>query len=70
MSCRLDAALRKLVEAGVPLEDLNPEVLSRDYGDPRFANRPMQPESRPYMGDWVPAVADKIGSGIGGAVEF
>ena len=70
MSSRLDAALRKLVEAGVPLEDLNPEVLSRDYGDPRFANRPMQPESRPYMGDWVPAVADKIGSGIGGAARW
>ena len=36
MSSRLDEALRKLVEAGVPLEDLNPEVLSRDYGIQRL----------------------------------
>tara|TARA_B100000029_G_C17524292_1_gene941079 strand:+ start:146 stop:1306 length:1161 start_codon:yes stop_codon:yes gene_type:complete len=72
VSSRLDAALRQLVEAGVPLEDLNPEVLSRDYGDPRFANRPWNLEpapvpEEPFMGDWLPALADKIGSGIGGA---
>ena len=70
MSSRLDAALRKLVEAGIPLENMNPEVLSRDYGDPRFSRRPMKPESRPFMGDWVPALADKIGSGIGGAARW
>lgn len=66
MSSRLDAALRKLVEAGVPLEDLNPEVLSRDYGDPRFSRRPMEPESEPYMGPiggYLDAVMDKVVSG-------
>jgi len=72
VSSRLDAALRKLVEAGVPLEDLNPEVLSGDFGDPRFGKRPwnLEPESKPFMGDWIPAVADKIGSGIGGAARW
>ena len=66
MSSRLDAALRKLVEAGVPLEDLNPEVLSRDFGDPRFSRRPMEPESEPYMGPiggYLDAVMDKVVSG-------
>ena len=68
MSSRLDAALRKLVEAGVPLEDLNPEVLSQDYRDPRFANRPMKPESKPYMGPWggwLDAVVEKAASAAG-----
>jgi len=73
VSSRLDAALRKLVEAGVPLEDLNPEVLSRDFEDPRFSRRPMEPApvlEEPFMGDWLPALADKIGSGIGGAARW
>jgi len=68
VSSRLDAALRKLVEAGVPLEDLNPEVLSQDYRDPRFANRPMKPESKPYMGPWggwLDAVVEKAASAAG-----
>jgi hypothetical protein len=66
VSSRLDAALRKLVEAGIPLEDLNPEVLSRDYGDPRFSRRPMEPESEPYMGPiggYLDAVMGKVVSG-------
>ena len=72
MSSRLDAALRQLVEAGVPLEDLNPEVLSRDFEDPRFGKRPwnLEPKPEPYMGDWLPAFADKIGSGISGTARW
>tara|TARA_R100001594_G_scaffold61447_1_gene95646 strand:- start:323 stop:1603 length:1281 start_codon:yes stop_codon:yes gene_type:complete len=61
----MDRVLRQVAE-----ENMNPEVLSRDYGDPRFSRRPMQPESRPFMGDWLPALADKIGSGIGGAARW
>ena len=42
----------------------NPEVLSSDYRDPRFANRPMQPAPAPqepymgWLGDVVGAVKD------------
>jgi hypothetical protein len=61
----MDQVLRQVAE-----ENMNPEVLSRDYGDPRFSRRPMQPESRPYMGDWLPALADKIGSGISGTARW
>ena len=63
----MDQVLRRVAE-----ENLNPEVLSQDYGDPRFGKRPwnLEPESKPFMGDWIPAVADKIGSGIGGAARW
>ena len=63
----MDQVLRRVAE-----ENLNPEVLSQDYGDPRFGKRPwnLEPESKPFMGDWIPALADKIGSGISGAARW
>jgi len=61
----MDQVLRQVAE-----ENMNPEVLSGDFGDPRFSRRPMKPESRPYMGDWLPAFADKIGSGISGTARW
>ena len=51
----------------------NPEVLSRDFSDPRFANRPMQPApvpQEPYMGGWLPAFADKIASLTGSGARW
>lgn len=47
----MDQVLRQVAE-----DDMNPEVLSRDYGDPRFSRRPMKPESKPYFGGAQPAV--------------
>jgi hypothetical protein len=61
----MDQVLRQVAE-----ENMNPEVLSGDFGDPRFSRRPMEPEFRPFMGDWVPDLADKIGSGISGAARW
>jgi len=57
----MDKVIRQVAE-----ENMNPEVLSQDYRDPRFANRPMKPESKPYMGPvggWLDAVMDKVASG-------
>ena len=57
----MDEVLRRVAE-----ENMNPEVLSRDYGDPRFSRRPMKPESEPYMGPvggLLDAVMDKVVSG-------
>ena len=63
----MDQVLRQVAE-----ENMNPEVLSRDFEDPRFGKRPwnLEPESKPYMGDWIPALADKIGSGISGTARW
>jgi hypothetical protein len=47
----MDQVLRQVAE-----ENMNPEVLSRDYGDPRFSRRPMEPESKPYFGGAQPVV--------------
>jgi len=57
----MDEVIRRVAE-----ENMNPEVLSGDYGDPRFSRRPMKPESEPYMGPvggLLDAVMDKVVSG-------
>jgi len=59
----MDNVIRQVAE-----ENMNPEVLSQDYRDPRFANRPMKPESKPYMGPWggwLDAVIEKAASAAG-----
>lgn len=59
----MDQVLRQVAE-----ENMNPEVLSRDYGDPRFSRRPMEPKSEPYMGPiggYLDAVIEKVASAAG-----
>ena len=54
----LDDALRRVAAE----QQRNPEVLSRDFGDPRFANRPMQPAPVPqesYAG-WLGDVIGRV----------
>ena len=56
----LDDVIRRVAAE----QQRNPEVLSRDFGDPRFANRPMQPAPVPqepytgWLGEVVGAVKD------------
>ena len=54
----LDDALRRVAAE----QQRNPEVLSRDFSDPRFANRPMQPAPVPqesYAG-WLGDVIGRV----------
>ena len=56
----MDDVLRRVAAE----QQRNPEVLSRDFGDPRFANRPMQPAPVPqesytgWLGDVIGRVKD------------
>ena len=54
----MDDALRRVAAE----QQRNPEVLSRDFSDPRFANRPMQPApvpQEPYTG-WLGDVIGRV----------
>ena len=65
MNANRDSLLDDVIRRVAAEQQRNPEVLSSDYRDPRFANRPMQPApvpQEPFMGDWLPALADKVAS--------
>jgi len=54
---------------------MNPEVLSGDFGDPRFSKRPwnLEPKPEPYMGPvggLLDAVMDKVASGARKVDEY
>jgi hypothetical protein len=63
MNANRDRLLDDVIRRVAAEQQRNPEVLSRDFSDPRFANWGTAPVPKePYMGGWLPAFADKIAS--------
>ena len=64
MNANRDRLLQNALKQVAAEQQRNPEVSSRDYRDPRFANRPMQPAPVPqepyagWLGDLVGAIKD------------
>lgn len=64
MNANRDRLLQNALKQVAAEQQRNPEVSSRDYRDPRFANRPMQPVPVPqepyagWLGDLVSAIKD------------